>query len=139
GDVRALERVLTDHPELARERLASPGPWLRDKIGGALDGFFKDPYLLWFGAEDVPVPGGLPENIAEMTRAILRPSRGAPPALAYVGEPAGLFAWVPGRARENTGSGQGVAGGPGTAQPQPATPVARIAGAGRVELTRRSG
>src|SRR6516165_4702207 len=64
GDVPAMERLLTDHPELARERLAAPGSWLRDKIGGALNGFFKDPYLLWFVAEDVPVLGRLPENIA---------------------------------------------------------------------------
>jgi hypothetical protein len=39
GDVPALERLLADHPELARERLAAPGPWLRDKVGGALDGY----------------------------------------------------------------------------------------------------
>lgn len=78
GDVPALEGLLTDHPELARERLAAPGPWLRDKIGGALDGFFKDPYLLWFVAEDVPVLGRLPKNIADVTRAILRTARGAP-------------------------------------------------------------
>jgi len=78
GDVLALERLLTEHPELARERLAAPGSWLRDKIGGALDGFFKDPYLLWFVAEDVPVLGRLPENIADVTRAILRAARGAP-------------------------------------------------------------
>jgi peptide-methionine (S)-S-oxide reductase len=78
GDVPALERLLTDHPELARERLASPGPWLREKIGGALNGFFKDPYLLWFVAEDVPVLGRLPKNIADVTRAILRAARGAP-------------------------------------------------------------
>jgi peptide-methionine (S)-S-oxide reductase len=78
GDMPALGRLLTDHPELARERLAAPGPWLRDKIGGALDGFFKDPYLLWFVAEDVPVHGRLPKNIADVTRAILRSARGAP-------------------------------------------------------------
>jgi hypothetical protein len=78
GAVPALERLLTDHPELARERLAAPGPWLRDKIGGALDRFFKDPYLLWFVAEDVPVLGRLPKNIADVTRAILRAARGAP-------------------------------------------------------------
>jgi peptide-methionine (S)-S-oxide reductase len=77
GDVPALERLLTDHPELARRRLTVPGPWLRDKIGGALDGFFKDPYLLWFVSEDVPVLGRLPENIAEVTRTILRSARGA--------------------------------------------------------------
>src|SRR5947209_6638770 len=55
GDVPALDRLLTDHPALARERLDAPGPWLRDKLGGALDGFFKDPYLLWFVSEDAPV------------------------------------------------------------------------------------
>src|SRR6516162_1202490 len=78
GDVPALERLLTEHPELAWERLAAPGPWLRDKVGGALDGFFKDPYLLWFVSEDVPVLGRLPKNIAEVTRAILRAAQGAP-------------------------------------------------------------
>src|SRR5215469_17938261 len=78
GDMPGLERLLTDHPELARERLAAPGLWLRDKIGGALDGFFKDPYLLWFVAEDVPVLGCLPKNIAEVTRAILRSAQGSP-------------------------------------------------------------
>jgi Ankyrin repeats (3 copies) len=75
GDVPALDRLLSDHPELARERLAAPGPWLRDKIGGALDGFFKDPYLLWFVSEDAPVHGRLPKNIADVTRAIIRAGR----------------------------------------------------------------
>jgi hypothetical protein len=40
GDVPALERLLTEHPQLAQERLTAPGPWLRDKIG-ALDGVLK--------------------------------------------------------------------------------------------------
>lgn len=78
GDVSALERLLTAHPELARERLAAPGPWLRDKIGGALDGFFKAPYLLWFVSEDAPVFGRLPKNIAEVARTILQSAQGAP-------------------------------------------------------------
>src|SRR5262249_21829748 len=78
GDVPALDRLLAEHPELAKERLTAPGPWLRNKIGGALDGFFKDPYLLWFVSEDVPVHGRLPKNIAEMTRAIIRSAKGAP-------------------------------------------------------------
>ena len=78
GDVPALNRLLTDHPELAKDRLTAAGPWLRDKIGDALDGFFKDPYLLWFVSEDVPVHGHLPENIPEVTRAILRSAQGAP-------------------------------------------------------------
>jgi hypothetical protein len=78
GDVPKLDRLLAEHPELARERLTAAGPWLRNKIGGALDGFFKDPYLLWFVAEDVPVYGGLPKNIAEVTRTILRSAQGSP-------------------------------------------------------------
>src|SRR5215510_7835303 len=78
GDVPALERLLAGHPGLARQRLTAPGPWLRDKLGGALDGFFKDPYLLWFVAEDAPVHGRLPKNIADVTRAILRAAQGAP-------------------------------------------------------------
>jgi peptide-methionine (S)-S-oxide reductase len=59
-----------------RGGLTAPGLWLRDKIGGALDGFFKDPYLLWFVSEDAPVHGRLPKNIAEVTRAILRSAQG---------------------------------------------------------------
>jgi peptide-methionine (S)-S-oxide reductase len=78
GDALELDRLLAEHQELARERLTAPGPWLREKIGGALDGFFKDPYLLWFVSEDVPVHGQLPKNIAEVTRVILRWARGAP-------------------------------------------------------------
>jgi peptide-methionine (S)-S-oxide reductase len=78
GDVPALHRLLTDHLELARERLTAPGPWLRNKIGDALDGFFKDPYLLWFVAEDVPVVGRLPANIVDVTRTILRSAQSAP-------------------------------------------------------------
>src|SRR5207249_4678496 len=78
GDVPALDRLLTDHPELARELLTVPGPWLRDKVGSALDGFFKAPYLLWFVSEDAPVHGCLPKSIADVTRAILRAAHGAP-------------------------------------------------------------
>jgi peptide-methionine (S)-S-oxide reductase len=78
GDVPALDRLLTEHPELARERLAAPGPWLRDKIGDALNGFYKDPYLLWFVAEDAPVLGRLPKNIADVARTILRSAQGVP-------------------------------------------------------------
>jgi len=72
GDVATLERLLAAHPSLARDRLTAPGSWLQAKIGGALDGFFKNPYLLWFVAEDAPVHGRLPKNIAEVTRTIIR-------------------------------------------------------------------
>ncbi len=78
GDHVALEKLLAAHPELARERLTSPGAWLRKKIGKAADGFFKDPYLLWFVAEDLPVLGHLPSNIVEVARVILTAARGFP-------------------------------------------------------------
>jgi hypothetical protein len=71
GDVTALERLLAAHPRLVRDRLDSPGAWLRDKVGGALEGFFRDPYLLWFVAEDPVRNGTLPRNIAQVTRAII--------------------------------------------------------------------
>jgi hypothetical protein len=72
GDVTALERLLAAHPRLLRDRLESPGAWLRDKVGGALDGFFQRPYLLWFVAEDPVLHGRLPRNIAQVTRAIIQ-------------------------------------------------------------------
>jgi peptide-methionine (S)-S-oxide reductase len=93
GDVPALERLLTEHPELAKERLVAPGSWLRDKIGGALDGFFKDPYLLWFVAEDLPVLGSLPKNIADVTRAILRSAQGAPGLQEQLDSTLRLVSW----------------------------------------------
>jgi len=72
GDVSELERLLTVDPRLVRERLNTPGAWLRDKIGDALDGFFERPYLLWFVAEDPVRNGKLPANIADVARAIIR-------------------------------------------------------------------
>ena len=76
GDVAALERLLAGHPRLACDRHTSPGPWLRDQIGGALDSFYKDPYLLWFVTEDAPRTGQLSPNVAQITRTILRAAEG---------------------------------------------------------------
>ncbi|HKI05793.1 MAG TPA: ankyrin repeat domain-containing protein [Thermoanaerobaculia bacterium] len=59
GDVSALERLLATHPELVRDRI---------DYG---EGYFRQPYLLWFVAENPIRNGKLPENIAEVTRAIL--------------------------------------------------------------------
>jgi hypothetical protein len=75
GDEAELERLLAVHPELVRERLCSPGPWLHDKIGAALDGFFQKPYLLWFVAEDPVRNGKLPDNIGRITRKIIEAAR----------------------------------------------------------------
>jgi hypothetical protein len=75
GDIAALQRMITANPALVRERLTSPGAWLRDKIGGAADGFFQRPYLLWFVAEDPVRNGKLPPNIAAIARAIIDAAR----------------------------------------------------------------
>lgn len=72
GDVIELERLVTSHPTLVRDRLEDPGAWLRDKVGNALDGFFQKPYLLWFVAEDPVRNGVLPANIADIARVIVR-------------------------------------------------------------------
>ena len=75
GNIDTLERLISATPALVRERLDTPSPWLREKIGKALDGFFQRPYLLWFVAEDPVRNGTLPDNIAAVTRAIIDAAR----------------------------------------------------------------
>jgi len=75
GDVGALDELIAANPSLVRERLGTPGPWLRKQVGDALDGFFQRPYLLWFVAEDPVRNGRLPANIADVARAIVRAAR----------------------------------------------------------------
>ena len=72
GDVPGVERLLAEHPRLVRDRLKSPGKWVREQIGRALDGFFKHPYLLWFVTEDAVRTGQLSANVADIARAIIR-------------------------------------------------------------------
>jgi peptide-methionine (S)-S-oxide reductase len=71
GDVATLERLLAAHPRLVRDRLDSPEPWLSEKVGAALQGFFRRPYLMWFVAEDPARNGRLPANIAGIARTII--------------------------------------------------------------------
>jgi hypothetical protein len=80
GDIATLERLVAARPGLVRDRLTAPGAWLRDAVGGALDGFFREPYLLWFVAEDPVRNGTLPANIAGVAQAIIDAARreGAP-------------------------------------------------------------
>jgi peptide-methionine (S)-S-oxide reductase len=75
GDVATLERLLADHRDLLRQRLEAPGAWLRDRVGGALRGFFHRPYLLWFVAEDPVRNGSLPRNIGHVTRVMIEAAR----------------------------------------------------------------
>ena len=60
GDLSALERLMAAHPNLVRDRL---------DYG---EGYFRQPYLLWFVAENPIRNGRLPENIVEVTRTILK-------------------------------------------------------------------
>ena len=75
GDVEQLERLLESDPSLVCERLETPGAWLRDTVGRALDEFFRAPYLLWFVAEDPVRNGVLPKNIADVALAIVLAAR----------------------------------------------------------------
>ncbi len=71
GQLDELQRLLETNPQLVRARLESPGNWLRDLVDGALEGYFKQPYLLWFVAENPIRNEKLPPNIEEITRAII--------------------------------------------------------------------
>ncbi|HEY2432811.1 MAG TPA: ankyrin repeat domain-containing protein [Vicinamibacterales bacterium] len=75
GDLPTLDRLLEEHPELVSRRLDAPGAWLRERVGGALDGFFKAPYLLWFVAEDPVRQNRLPANIVEVAGRIIEAAR----------------------------------------------------------------
>lgn len=75
GDADHLRQLLDANPELAAERLYSPGNWLRDAIGNALDSFFKDPYLLWFVSEDAVRNKTLPSNIATIASIIIKKAK----------------------------------------------------------------
>jgi ankyrin repeat protein len=75
GDASGLRALLREHPDLASQRLESPGAWLRQAVGGALDGFFARPYLLWFVAEDPVRQNTLPPNIVEIASLIVEEAR----------------------------------------------------------------
>jgi Ankyrin repeats (3 copies) len=63
GDVGVLDHLLAAHPHLIRDRL---------DYG---EGYFLQPYLLWFIAENPVRNGRLPGNIAEVARTILQAAR----------------------------------------------------------------
>jgi peptide-methionine (S)-S-oxide reductase len=64
GDVKALKKILADHPELLQHRLETPAK-----------GYFQRPYLLWFVAENPLRNETLPANIAEITRTIIEAAK----------------------------------------------------------------
>ncbi|MFT3823631.1 MAG: ankyrin repeat domain-containing protein [Chitinophagaceae bacterium] len=61
GNASAMKALLDTHPELVRDRLITPQE----------DGYFKDPYLLWFIADNPILKGSLPANIAEVAAVII--------------------------------------------------------------------
>jgi peptide-methionine (S)-S-oxide reductase len=75
GNEDKLKGLLDAHPELATDRLYSPGEWLTNVIGDALNDFFKDPYLLWFVSEDAVRNKTLPHNIANIAGIIIDKAR----------------------------------------------------------------
>jgi len=75
GDEGKLKQLLDAHPELATDRLYSPGEWVTKTIGNALNSFFKDPYLLWFVSEDAVRNKTLPKNIANIASIIIDKAR----------------------------------------------------------------
>lgn len=80
GDEAALRRVLVEHPGLGAERLQAPGAWLREQIGDALDGYFRQPFLLWFAAGNPLRRERLPPNAADLTAILIEAARRADPA-----------------------------------------------------------
>jgi peptide-methionine (S)-S-oxide reductase len=60
GDAGALASLLAEHPRL-----------LGDRLSGYSEGYFADPYLLWFVAENPIRNDTLPANIVEIARVLL--------------------------------------------------------------------
>ncbi|MCG8606766.1 hypothetical protein MJD09_17500, partial [bacterium] len=60
GDLKTLEYLLANNGHLVCQRI----DYGQD--------YFRDPYLLWFVAENPIRNGKLPSNIAQITRVILR-------------------------------------------------------------------
>lgn len=63
GDLKAIEALLDEHPSLLSDRLH------------AGEGYFKDPYLLWFVAGNPVRNGTLPANVADVARKIIEAAR----------------------------------------------------------------
>jgi len=62
GNIERLEQLLQQHPQLATKPLDTPNE----------KGYFKNPHLLWFVADNPIRHEKLPPNIVEVTRIILK-------------------------------------------------------------------
>jgi len=72
GDEKKLIEIINEHPDIVTSRLTEPGEWATKTIGDALNGFFKDPYCLWFTTEDPARNRTLPRNIAKIANIIIK-------------------------------------------------------------------
>ena len=61
GNIGVLEKLIEEYPRLVRERL------ITDE-----DGYFKDPYLIWFVANNPIRNFKLPPNIIEITQLLIQ-------------------------------------------------------------------
>jgi len=61
GDITTLRQLIEQHPYLVMDRLDYPE-----------EGYFKDPYLLWFIADNPIRVGKLAANIVEITKLLIR-------------------------------------------------------------------
>ena len=78
GQLNQLQDLLTANPQLVRQRLESPGNWLRDLVDGALEGYFQAPYLLWFVAENPIRNERMPANVVDIAQTIIAAAKGQP-------------------------------------------------------------
>src|SRR5690349_13484663 len=62
GNIAALKHLLEANPSLVTDRLITPKE----------EGYFKDPYLLWFVADNPIRHDKLPSNIVEVAATIVR-------------------------------------------------------------------
>jgi len=60
GNIIVLEKLIKEHPYLVKEKLAT-----------TKEGYFKDPYLLWFVADNPIRIEKLPRNIVTVTRLLV--------------------------------------------------------------------
>jgi peptide-methionine (S)-S-oxide reductase len=73
GDVPALQQLLNAHPSLVRDRMTAPA-----------EGYFKQPYLLWFIADNPIRRGKLHPNIVAIAQIIIQAvERNAADTLQY--------------------------------------------------------
>jgi len=64
GDVLSLQSILNENPEIINERLSSP-----------TNGYFKNPYLIWFVADNPIRHEKLPANIVAVTMVLIEAAK----------------------------------------------------------------